>query len=276
MTTHTFSTDKPVKLTVELGKGNIEVTATDTDTTTIEIEGPEPDRFRVEQSGDRITVIDPKLKKAISWTGQGHDIVVTVPAQSQLRTRTGSADVHVDGELRAAWCDTGSGDIELDRVSDRVEVNTGSGDVHAHQIDGETSIKTGSGDVELYEALGATGPVRINTASGDISLGRATAVIAKTASGALEIGSAEGDVRLSTASGDLQIKEFSSGSVTVKGASGDVRIGIPDGTPVWTDVNTVTGHLSSSLSSVGEPEPGQPYVELRVTTVSGDVALIGL
>ena len=43
---------------------------------------------------------------------------------------------------------------------------------------------------------------------------------------------------------------------------------------MWTDVNTVTGSIASNLESAGKPAKGQDHVELRATTVSGDVRLI--
>jgi hypothetical protein len=50
-------------------------------------------------------------------------------------------------------------------------------------------------------------------------------------------------------------------------------VGIPSGVPVWTDVSTLTGSVTSNLVGAGEPAEGQPYVELRAKTVSGDVRL---
>ena len=50
--------------------------------------------------------------------------------------------------------------------------------------------------------------------------------------------------------------------------SGDVSIGVVAGTPVWTDVRTASGRLSSRLPSTGEPAPDQPYLEVRATTRS--------
>lgn len=61
--------------------------------------------------------------------------------------------------------------------------------------------------------------------------------------------------------------------VTAKNVSGDVRVGIGSGTPVWTDVSTVTASVANWLTSVGKPPDGQDYVELRASTVSGDVHL---
>ena len=48
---------------------------------------------------------------------------------------------------------------------------------------------------------------------------------------------------------------------------------MPAGVPVWTDVHTVTGTIHSTLEGAGQPEPGADHVELRTTTVSGDIDL---
>ena len=63
------------------------------------------------------------------------------------------------------------------------------------------------------------------------------------------------------------------GRVTARTGSGDVRVGVVAGTPVWTDIRTASGRLSSDLPSTGEPGPDQPYLEVRATTASGDVTL---
>jgi DUF4097 and DUF4098 domain-containing protein YvlB len=78
---------------------------------------------------------------------------------------------------------------------------------------------------------------------------------------------------MSTGSGDMRIREASKGKLSAKGASGDVLVGIPAGVPVWTDLTTVSGDISSDLRGAGQPEPGADYIELRAKTVSGDIHL---
>jgi DUF4097 and DUF4098 domain-containing protein YvlB len=78
---------------------------------------------------------------------------------------------------------------------------------------------------------------------------------------------------VTTASGDVTIETFHVGALQAKAVSGDVRVGIVAGVPVWTDVSTVSGHISSSLDGAGQPADGQPFVELRATTVSGSIVL---
>jgi DUF4097 and DUF4098 domain-containing protein YvlB len=97
--------------------------------------------------------------------------------------------------------------------------------------------------------------------------------VVKTGSGDLKVVTANSDISLSTGSGDLRIGTARRGRVSVKGASSDIQIGIPAGTPVWADINTVTGSVHSNLESVGAPQEGQEHVELQARTVSGDIVL---
>ncbi|TQL66777.1 putative adhesin [Nocardioides albertanoniae] len=253
MSTYTFMSTAPAKLLVEFGKGNLEVEATETDETVVEIDGEDAEEVVVEQRGDAISITEPH--RGPLSRSRRYEITVRVPSRSQLRARTGSADIATQGVLRAAWVQTGSGDVRIDRVTDEFQSESGSGDTEADTLDGRASIKSGSGDIRI----GTVHELKV-----------------KTGSGSVEIDEAEGEVSHSTGSGDFAIHTVHAGRVTVKAASADVRIGIPNGTPVWTDVNTVSGRCTSTVESAGAPAEGEPYVELRTTTVSGDVTLIGL
>ena len=118
------------------------------------------------------------------------------------------------------------------------------------------------------------GTCGISTGSGDVTVGAAGgSVVLKSGSGDLRVGQAHGDVSLSSASGDLVVDTQHRGGLVAKNASGDVRVGIPGGVPVWTDVSTVTGRISSNLEGAGQPQSGEDYIEVRAKTVSGDIAL---
>jgi DUF4097 and DUF4098 domain-containing protein YvlB len=116
--------------------------------------------------------------------------------------------------------------------------------------------------------------LNISTGSGDVEIGTTNGnAVVKTGSGDLQVVTANADVSLSTGSGDLSIGSVRRGRVSVKGASSDLHIGIPAGTPVWADINTVTGSVRSNVESVGAPQEGQEHVELQARTVSGDITL---
>jgi DUF4097 and DUF4098 domain-containing protein YvlB len=269
---HAFDTPEPVELYVENGSGTIDLTATDTARTEIRISGRHAADVTVTRDGDRISVVPPRLRSGFFGGDHKLDMTLVVPSRSRLVVKSGSADVIATGTLAATRIKSGSGDVRLDRLDEVGVIDTGSGDVVIAEAEGELRIRSGSGDAVL-DQLHAS--LSISTGSGDIRIARAGGpVVVKTGSGDLEIGDSDDDVAMTTGSGDVVIRTAHRGRISSRAASGDVTVGIPSGTPVWTDITTVTGSVSSRIPSVGQPEPGAPHVELRATTVSGDVALL--
>ena len=271
MTTHEFHSPKPAQLYVEAGSGTLTLTAHETDTTTIEILGEEADQVEVRQDGDQISVVAPHHRSGFFGKDQKLDITISLPTDSGVVTRTGSMDLTASGEFGDVRLKSGSGDLEFDGSVESAGVETGSGDLSLRECRGSLRVKSGSGDILVGTVSEES---TISTGSGDVRLEAChgdTAV--KTGSGDLRVTEADADVSLSTGSGDLMIDVVRTGRVTLKGASGDAQIGIPVGTPVWTDISTVSGDITSNLESTGAPEEGADHVELRVKTVSGDIAL---
>lgn len=269
---HTFATDGPAKLYVELGQGSLAVHAGDVTTTTVTLRGNGADGTTVQQDGDVVSIIAPQRRTGLLG-GRDLDVhaVVELPSHSQLRVRTGAAGVTTTGSLAMVSGATGSGNATVETVEQALNLGTGSGDVHVARLTGEGKLKSGSGDVRV-DALSSA--LTVSTGSGDVALGTMDGpVTVKTGSGALVVRALGEDLRFSTGSGDLRVDDARRGRVQAKSASGDVAVAVPGGTPVWTDIRTVSGQVRSTLESVGEPRDGQDHVELRVTTVSGDVAL---
>ena len=268
-----FETPEPIDLYVEIGKGKVEVRATGTGTTTVEVDGQQADDVMVTFDDNRLSVIGPK--DGGSWfSGRDRDLTVQVelPTASNVGVRTGSADIEVEGEVNEVRLKTGSGDITCDTFTGAAKVETGSGDVELSEAHGDLQVKSGSGDISVGTCLGN---VNISTGSGDVEVGTTNGrTVVKTGSGDLKIVTANADISLATGSGDLSVGTVRRGKVSLKGASSDVEIGIPAGTPVWADINTVTGSIRSDLESVGAPQEGQDHVELQARTVSGDIRLI--
>jgi hypothetical protein len=263
-----FDTPAPTTLVVAVRDGRVTVTATDTATSTVHVTGPRAGEARVEQRGGRILVIGPKPRGFFGATDLHYDI--KVPSDSQLVVRSGSAQVVASGRLGTARVKTASGDIALDGLSGAGVVDTGSGDISIGDAEAALRVRSGSGAVRI----GSTGQGVVSTGSGDVGVDRVVGkLVVKSGSGDLEIGEAQGDVVFTTGSGSTVVGCSRGGRIASKAASGDVRIGVAAGVAVWTDVSTVSGRLSSDLPRMGEPERGAPYVEIRATTVSGDIAL---
>lgn len=267
----TFQTPDPVALYVELGAGSLTVEAADTSESQVEISGPRAEDFTVESRGRHLVVVPPK-SRFLGLDTASHTVRVVVPTGSDLATKTGSADTETIGSLGVIRLKTGSGGVEVERADGPMVVDSGSGDIRCHEAAAEVRIKSGSGDIDLGDVRGTTG---ISTGSGDVVIGVVhERTVIKTGSGDLELKRSESDVSLTTASGDLVVGRAPRGRITAKNVSGDVCVGIPAGTPVWTDLNTVSGSVASNLASTGKPAEGQDYVELRASTVSGDVRLL--
>ena len=267
-----FDTLEPIELYVEIGKGNVEVRATGTSTTTLDIEGRDADEVTVTFESNRLTVIGPK--DGGNWFG-GRDrelrVEVELPTASDVAIKTGSADIEVEGQVNEGRIKTGSGDVTCDTFSGAAQVDTGSGDVEVSEGLAELRVKSGSGDISVGNCLGN---LNVSTGSGDVEVGSTHAkTVVKTGSGDLKVVTANSDISLSTGSGDVNIVTARRGRVSLKGASSDLEVGIPAGTPVWADINTVTGSIRSGIESVGAPQEGQEHVELQARTVSGDITL---
>lgn len=271
MTTHRFETRLPVNLVCEIGKGTVRLVATETTETVVEISGHDADQVRVEQSGDQITVIGPKQHDR--WFGGDTrlDVVITLPTDSKAAVRTGSADITVVGSIGMSRLKSGSGDLTVDTATGPLVLETGSGVIRVENARSDVKATSGSGDVLVADSGAA---VEVSTGSGDVKLGTTHGSAAvKSGSGDIKIGDAGTDVTLRTASGNLVVGTARRGRITVEGASGNAHVGVPAGIPVWTDVSTVTGRISSTLRGAGQPTEGADHIEIRARVVSGNVVL---
>lgn len=267
---YTFDTPAPTSLYVEIGSGRVDVDAGETTETSVEIEGKDAEAVQVEQRDDQIVVIGPRSS---GFFGGGRDlrVRVTMPTDSRFATKVGSADVGARGRLGETMVKSGSGDVRIENIGGDALLETGSGDISVVIASGALRIKSGSGDVDIDKVQG---PTSISTGSGDVEIGTAGDVVqTKSGSGDTTIGNATKDVSVTTASGDLVIEKMHRGQLRANNVSGDIHIGVPAGTPVWTDIHSVTGSVRSDLATTGAPAEGQDYIEMRAKTVSGDIYL---
>lgn len=271
MTEYFFETHEPADLQVETGKGTVHVTCTDTTETRITVEGRDSDTVQVEQSGNRISVIAPRNRGGFFGGDSELFVTAVVPTASNVGTKTGSADVAVEGDAGAVAVKSGSGDVSIQTARGPVLVETGSGDIRVDHAQEALRVKSGSGDVKLGHG---GGEIAVSTGSGDVEIGASHSVaVVKTGSGDLRVRESHADVSLATGSGDFVVDRALRGRLTAKGASGDILVGIPEGLPVWTDLTTVSGSIRSSIEGAGQPAEGQDHIELRAKTVSGDIVL---
>jgi DUF4097 and DUF4098 domain-containing protein YvlB len=267
----TFDTPGPTSLYVEQGSGDLTIRAEEVTTTTVNVDGKTADEVVVELRGNQIVVLASQRRTGFFAGSNDLSITVTLPSDSEVSTKLGSADLDARGRLGPAKIRSGSGDVRLDQLADHAQVETGSGDIEIDSVAGDLRVKSGSGDVEVDRVGGSA---TISTGSGDVEIGTALGSLqVKSGSGDMRVREAHSDLALSTASGDLAVGRMNRGSLQAKNVSGDIHVGIPANVPVWTDISAVTGSVASNLEGAGQPEEGQDYIEVRAKTVSGDILL---
>jgi len=193
------------------------------------------------------------------------DYEITVPADTTLRTRSGSGDQTIEGTHGNADLQSGSGDMRLSRLTGEIRLQTGSGDVRAREIAGPVRGGAGSGNIEVEE-----------TGSGDIDL--------HTGSGNITARGIQGAFRADAGSGDITAEGTQTGSWGIRTGSGNVHVRLPANAAFDADISTssgtldvdapltmtVQGRVQESRKSIhGKVRGGGPLLSLR--TGSGDI-----
>jgi Putative adhesin len=154
---------------------------------------------------------------------------ISVPADTVVRTHSGSGDLIVEGTHGNVDAQTGSGDVKLANLTGEIRLQTGSGNIRARQISGAVKGGTGSGDIEVEEA--SAGDIDLHTGSGNI-----------TARGV------QGSFHGETGSGDVTAEGTQSGTWDIRTGSGNVHVRLPASAAFDADISTSSGSID-----VGSP-----------------------
>lgn len=215
----------------------------------------------VQQNGNSIRIDYPNVRNI------SVDYEVTVPADSTLRTHSGSGDQTVEGLLKGAELESGSGDMRLNNLTGAVRVHTGSGNVQAGAISGSVEADAGSGDIRIAQR--GAGDVRVHTGSGNIEVRDINGALhAEAGSGDITVdGTQVGgwDIRTGSGNVDLRLPSQAAYDLDVSTSSGTLDVGPPV-------TMTIQGRVSEHPHIIsGKVRGGGPL--LTVHTGSGDVRL---
>jgi hypothetical protein len=193
------------------------------------------------------------------------DYEISVPAETTVRTHSGSGDQTVEGTRGNVDAQTGSGDVKLAKLTGEIRLQTGSGNIRARQISGSVKGGTGSGDIEVEE-----------TSSGDIDL--------HTGSGNITARGVQGGFHGETGSGDVTAEGTQSGTWDIRTGSGNVHVRLPGNAAFDADISTSSGSIDvgspiemtvqgrvddTNRQIHGKVHGGGPL--LKVRTGSGDI-----
>ena len=275
----TYATPEPISATIELGLGDVRISAGDGDTTVVEVHPSDPSEAddvkaaklaRVEYANGQLLVKVPKPRNWLSRKGASVDVTIELPAGSRLQGTAGLADVRCEGRLGDCQIKTGLGRIWVEQA-DTLTLRSGLGDITVEHATGRAEVTTGSGDVRLRQLDGSA---VIKNSNGNTWVGIAGSdVRLSAANGAIDIEAAHGSVVAKSANGGVRVGEARHGSVVVETKLGDLEVGIPEGTSAWLDVSAVVGHVHNALETANAPDPSAETVEVRARTAFGDIVI---
>lgn len=266
-----FTTPGPLTLRIRNTSGEIRLETAEGEETTVELEALRNDdvsqaaveaarvELRERAGGHELRVEIPERgstsKLGFLFSRSPEVLVrVTSPPGADLQVQTRSADLDARGRFGSAEIETTSGDIEIVELSGDLRLRDVSGDAHIGHIGRNAEIQTVSGDVTVEAGEGA---VTLQSVSGDLA-----------------VRAAGGPVTLNSVSGDQRAEGAGNGPVSAQSVSGDIRIGIRPGVRVWIDAASRSGDVTSELEVRDGQAADGPVAELRLQSLSGDIAIV--
>ncbi|MBO1414367.1 DUF4097 family beta strand repeat-containing protein [Streptomyces sp. FH025] len=176
-------------------------------------------------------------------------VTLTVPAGTEVKVGTVSADATVTGIDGHVSVQSASGDATLAGLTGRIDAGTVTGDVDAQAVGGQLKVNTVSG--QLTVIAGTADRVQANTVTGAVTLDLDVA--------------GETDVKVNTVSGPVvvRIPSLADATVDAGSTSGDVSSTFDqlEMSSTW-GAKKISGRLGEGRGS------------LNVTTVSGAVTVL--
>ncbi len=277
----TFDTPEPITVIVELGAGDIRITAADRTDTVVEVGPSDPsrkshvaaaDQTRVEYAAGRLVVKAPRRWRTHGLFGgrEGLDVRIGLPAGSQVQVEAGMAALEGTGRLGECRVTVGMGEIRLERCGS-LQLRTGMGDVTVGRVAGHAEVTTGSGALRIGAVEGTA---VVKNHNGDTWVGDVTGDLRCNASnGTISVDRAGAGVSAKTANGDVRLGEVAAGSVLAQTACGSLDIAVRPGVAAWLDLTTSYGHVRNHLDDAGRPAAGEDTVEVRARTSAGDITV---
>jgi len=233
----------------------------------------------IQQSGNDIRIGHSDDSELFHNVSISYELVV--PADTQLRSRTGSGHQTIEGLQREIEIQTGSGGLKISDIGNRVRAETGSGDVEIDRVKGSVRAKTGSGSIratdvgEGFEGHAGSGHITLEqTAPGSVR--------AETGSGGMDLRGVKGSLEATAGSGGIRAEGDPTGSWTVHSGSGGIHLKMASGAAFDLDAHTSSGSISVSQPVTVQGTLGKRElrgkvngggVSVQVETGSGDIEI---
>jgi DUF4097 and DUF4098 domain-containing protein YvlB len=275
----TFTTPEPIALRLDLGVGNVHVTASDRGDTTVDVRPSDP-----KKKGDVAAALQATVERVDGevlvtahkgWRGwrphrgsESIDVTVEVPSGSEVRFEGGVANLRTSGRLGACRFHAGVGDVHVEDAG-AVHVKTSVGDVTIGRAAGPTEVVTRTGDVHIDAVEGRA---VLKNSNGDTWIGLVTEDARLSAgNGDIGVGRARGDLVAKSSRGNVRVEMVEAGTTVAQSGMGNIEVGIRDGVAAWLELATRFGNVRNELETVLDPADGEQAVEVRATSSFGDI-----
>ncbi|MFI6031987.1 DUF4097 family beta strand repeat-containing protein [Amycolatopsis magusensis] len=272
-----FETPQPITATLEIGVGEVRLSASDRTDTLVEVHPTDPSdesdvkaasQTRVDYANGRLRVTSPKYGP-FDFSKKSRSVIVTVELPSGSRVRGDLALGHFHGTGRLGecrvqtaaghvrldrtgqlWVKTAAGHVEVGHVEGDAEISTGSGRVSLGEVDGTSVVKNSNGHTKIHEV---SGQAKVRAANGDISVDRAGA-----------------GVDAESSNGSIVVGEASQGLIVLTTSLGDLEVGIAGTTTARLELDTGLGRVRNSLPT---SSTSGNAVDVRAHTKFGDITV---
>lgn len=246
----------------------------------------------IEQVGNQIRigyVKDPALLRGVTIRFE-----IEAPRATEVRARTESGGIRIDGVNGPASTETQSGRTDISDVTGQIKVvghsgaviirNAGnlvsvrnqSGGIQLTRIGGEVEAETTSGRTEIRDVFGN---IRSTTESGSIIIDTAkAAVYALNRSGSIDATQLGGAITAETRSGAIRISQVSPAPIRAFTKSGAIRVDLAGQSGYEIDARSDSGKVSGPLAKNGDARKlltklgaGGPLVDLDTHSARIDI-----
>ncbi|MEU9075055.1 DUF4097 domain-containing protein [Kitasatospora sp. NPDC004745] len=274
----TYETDGPISAALEFEIGSVWVRASKRTDTVVEVRPANAAReadvraaelTQVDFSGGRLTLKGPKQRTVFSNRKGSIEVLVELPAGSEVHADSPMADFVAEGPLGDCRVKTSMGRIQLDRA-EAVRLKTDMGDVRVGTVTGDAEV-SGGGRIEVGSVGGR---LTVKNSNGDTEIDEVRGeLVANASNGRIHVGLAGSGVDAKSANGHIRLGRVVRGKVTLQTSVGDVEIGIAEGTAAWLDVHSKFGGVRNSLGEAEGPGDARETVEVRAQTQVGTVVV---
>ncbi|MEU0479196.1 DUF4097 family beta strand repeat-containing protein [Streptosporangium sp. NPDC006013] len=276
-----FATPEPISATIELSVGDVQIIASDRTDTVVEVRPSDASddsdvdaaqKTRVEYANGTLTVRGPKARMLdFSKKTRSVDVLIELPTGSHVHADLSVGDLRGVGTLGECRLKASVGHFRLDRTGP-LRLDTAGGDITVETVAGNADVSTSTGRVHIGE-IGGTAVIK--NSNGNTDIGTVTGELrVRSANGDISIDRADAMVDAKTSNGTIRIGQVTRDTVTLHTSTGHLEIGVAASTAAWLDLNTSYGRVDNRLEGLGQaPKESEQSVEVRAHTSFGDITV---